>query len=86
MRQPEKGVRPQRFSVILTIRHGRGRCNGKSAGNEGRLVRRVGAPGLQPRHLVPESPGNAPHVAAGPVNPVAAGTLKETAVVQEDVL
>ena len=57
----------------------------KSAGNEGWLLRRFGVPGFQPRQLVPQSPGNAPQVAAGPVNPVAAGTLKEPAMVQEDM-
>ena len=48
-------------------------------------MRRFGAPVLQLRHLVPQGPGNAPQVAAGPINPVAAGTLKEPAVVQKDV-
>jgi hypothetical protein len=52
----------------------------------GSLLQRFGAPVLQVRHLVPQGPGNAPQVAAGPVNPVAAGTFVEPAVVQEDML
>ena len=51
-----------------------------------RLLRRFGAPVLQLRHLVPQGAGNSPEVAAGPVNPVAAGAFAEPAVVQEDML
>ena len=70
----------------INIGQGRGWCNGKSSGNEGWLLRRVGAPVLQVRHLVPQGPGDSPDVAAGPVNPMAAGAFVKPAVVQEDML
>ena len=84
MSQPEIFVRPQ--GLYLILRQGKEWCNGKSAGNEGRLLRRVDAPVFQLRQLVPQGAGNSPEVTAGPVNPVAAGAFVEPAVVQEDML
>ena len=70
----------------INIGQGRGWCNGKSSGNEGWLLRRVGAPVLQVRHLVPQGPGDSLEVAAGPVDPVAAGALIEPDVGEENML
>ena len=46
----------------------------------------VGAPVLQLRQLVPQGIGDSLDVAAGPVDPVAAGALAKPALVKEDML
>jgi hypothetical protein len=83
-----KGKRKKLLAIAITsnIGWGRGQCNLQSAGNEGSLWHRVGAPVFQLRQLVPQGPGDSLNMAAGPVDPVAAGALKEPAVVEEDML